>query len=597
MNKHLTLLTILVILLQPGLVLLPGASALGAVESPLRPFETILYVKPDGSGDCTTWANACELQTALTSAIAGDEIWAAAGTYKPGTNREDAFQLVSGVALYGGFAGSETAREQRDWEANLTVLSGDTGVEGISEDSFHVVVSNGTDSSAVLDGFLVEKGDANGISDPWDRGGGMYNLNSSPTLTNVTFSSNSARYYGGGMWNEVSNPSMVNVAFSGNSSEFGRGGGLYNNGSSPSMTGITFSGNTAEYGGGMYNDASNPALTYATFHDNSARSGGAMFNIESSPVLDNVSISNNSAQDGGGMYNILSNLTLANVAFTGNSAQYGNGGGVWNGDSNPILKNVTFSGNLAQDGGGIYDISSGPTLTNVTISDNTAIYSAGGIYNDSISNPTVTNTIVWSNTPTENQISGDTAIITYSDIQGGYTGTGNLDSDPLLGELVDNGGYTLTHALLPGSPAIDAGDPALCPATDQRGIPRPIDGDGNGAAICDMGAFEYQLPTITNITSDQPDPSYHGEPFIVTIEVTSTSGVPIGMVTVTVNDSPASCSSALVNGQGTCELTLDTPGTYTLTAAYDGVSDYASSDDSEFHSVIPNMYLPMIHKP
>ena len=92
---------------------------------------------------------------------------------------------------------------------------------------------------------------------------------------------------------------------------------------------------------------------------------------------------------------------------------------------------------------------------------------------------------------------GSSPIVTYSDIQGGYEGTGNIDADPLLGTLQDNGGFVWTYALNAGSPAIDAGnpDPATCPSTDARGVARPIDGDGDGTSLCDMGSYEYKYPT------------------------------------------------------------------------------------------------------
>ena len=75
--------------------------------------------------------------------------------------------------------------------------------------------------------------------------------------------------------------------------------------------------------------------------------------------------------------------------------------------------------------------------------------------------------------------------------------------DPKLGPLRDNGGETQTHALLPGSPAIDAASSTACPATDQRGVERPLDGDGDGNPVCDIGAFEYGTipapPTVTPV--------------------------------------------------------------------------------------------------
>lgn len=84
-------------------------------------------------------------------------------------------------------------------------------------------------------------------------------------------------------------------------------------------------------------------------------------------------------------------------------------------------------------------------------------------------------------------------MVNYSVVQGGWEGTNNINEDPLLQPLADNGGFTLTHALGANSSAIDAGnpDPATCSSTDQRGFPRPVDGDGHGVATCDIGAFEY----------------------------------------------------------------------------------------------------------
>ena len=438
-----------------------------------------LYAKPiaTGTGNCTSWDDACGLQTALTEANIGDQIWVAAGTYIPTTPsaRFATFQLKTGVAIYGGFPADGGDWETRNWVANLTTLSGDIGTLSDSTDnSYHVVTGSGVTATAILDGFTISGGNANNTADPYNSGGGMYNASGHPTLTNVTFSGNSAAYLGGGMYNANSHPTLTNITFSTNSATL-FGGGMFNINSSPALTNVTFSGNAADgdsgAGGGMFNDSSsNPALTNATFSGNTADVyGGGMVNSGSHPTLTNVTFTENSAQQGGGMVN--------------------------ESNSTPILINVTFTENPAFLGGGMYNNDSDPTLTNVTFSGNSAVIFGGGMYNESNSTPMLTNAIVWGNTPTLDQINNDssTPIITYSDIQGGYTGIGNINVDPLLGPLANYGGFTQTHALLPGSPAIDAGDPneLNCPTTDQRGYPRPIDGDDDGTPVCDMGAYEF----------------------------------------------------------------------------------------------------------
>ena len=623
--RILTIASLLLVNLQWGIV-----SAI-PVDTELQ--NAILYVKPGANGDCLSWDTACELQTAIFNAVSGDQIWVAAGSYKPtmDTNRTAAFQLKSGVAIYGGFPAAGGDWSQRDWETYPATLSGDIGVSGNNADnSYHVVKSNGVDASAILDGFTISLGYANGTSN--DTCGGMYNRNSSPTLSNVTFSGNTAIYYGGGMHNDNSSPILSNVTFSSNSASYygggmsntysssstlsnvtfiantagNFGGGMYNNSSSPSLSNVTFSGNTASnhgggmsnfggsaslsnvtfigntatrsgggmynynnsatlsnvtfidnlatndgggmfnsqssstlsdvtfidnlatndgggmfnsqssstlsditfsgntagsFGGGMYNLQGNPTLSNVTFSSNSATNdGGGMYNNSSSPRLTNVTFSGNSAaNDGGGMYNSQGDLSLTNVTFSGNSAA-NDGGGMYNLQGNPSLNNITFSGNNAEHfGGGMLSFQSSPTLRNVTFSGNTATsYYGGGMYNDN-SSASLTNAILWGKTP--DQIRGDSTTVTYSDVQGGYPGTGNINDDPLLGPLADNGGLTQTHAIAAGSPAIDAGDPDVCPNIDQRAFTRPIDGDENGTAICDMGAYEYgSYPAVFSLT-------------------------------------------------------------------------------------------------
>jgi hypothetical protein len=441
------------------LVVLPFA----LLPIPLARATGIRYAKPaaTGLGDCSSWDNACDLQTALNGSTVGDEIWVGAGVHKPTTVDTEitaTFQLKSDVAIYGGFAMTETQRDQRNITANITVLSGDIDGNDLTDphsvvtdthyitgtNAYHVVTGSGVSTTAVLDGFTVTGGNANSSSLN-DSGGGMYNDSGSPTLNNITFSGNAASA-GGGMCNS--------------------------NYSSPALNNVTFSGNAASGGGGMYNsNYSSPTLTNVTFSGNSATGGGGMDSGNGSP-------------------------TLNNVTFTGNTAYLG--GGIYTFRGSPSLNNVTFSGNTADIGGGMY--SDGyPTLTNVTFSGNTADI-GGGMFSQ-LGHHYIRNTILWGNSGGQITNVGAIEIIRDSVLQGNCPGFNTcmniITTDPLLGPLGDNGGGTLTFALLPGSSAIDAGNDTVCPGTDQRGVARPQ------GAHCDIGAFESRGFTLTKSDGDE----------------------------------------------------------------------------------------------
>ena len=433
----------------------PGATQqlFSVVATYLKPPPTIYRVATNGASDPScgaSWSNPCDLQYALTTLIgSGDEVWVRAGTYKPGNDRTASFVMRDGVAIYGGFAGAETLRTQRDPATNLSILSGDVGVAGDRDDnSYHVVLGGGTNNTAILDGFMITAGNAFAGSSygPEACGGGMENNASSPTLTNLNFSGN-AGFYGGGMCIASSSPILTNVTFSNNEAIFA-GGGIFNSSSNPMLTNITFSGNSANFGSGMANFfSSRPILTNVTFSDNLGLNGG---------------------------------------------------GGMYNSSSNPILKNVTFSSNTAPYyGGGMYNDNSAPDLTNVTFVGNSGSH-GGGMYNRNMSNPVIRNTIFWNNTaPNGAQIYNDTSspVVSHSVIEGDYAGGTNIiTTNPKLGTLSNNGGFTQTIPLLPGSSAINAGDDGNCPTTDQRGVSRPQ------GRHCDIGAFEYQKKSGNDTT-------------------------------------------------------------------------------------------------
>ncbi|MCX6035697.1 MAG: right-handed parallel beta-helix repeat-containing protein [Chloroflexi bacterium] len=550
----------------------------------------IRYAKPaaSGTGDCSSWANACTLQTALTGAVSDDEIWAAAGTYTPGTLRIDTFQLIDGVALYGGFAGTEIARDLRNPAVNVTTLSGDLngdddGFYYMFENVYHVVTGA---TGATLDGFTITAGNANtntleGCPGKY-CGGGMLNNASNPTLTNVTFSGNSAGY-GGGMYNWSSSPTLTDVTFNGNTAET-NGGGMLNSDINPTLTNVTFTGNTAvRKGGGMLNYASSPTLTNVTFIGNSAEVGGGMNNMNSSPTLTNVTFSGNKATlFGGGIFNITSsNPMLTNVTFTANSTGWG--GGMFNDtSSNPILTNVTFNSNTAtNDGGGMYNnTGTNPMLTNVTFSGNSAKY--GGGMDNSSSNPTIRNTIFWSNTASSSgaQIynNGGSPIVSDSVVQdgcpAGSTCPNIITADPKLGTLGNYGGFTQTIPLQAGSSAIDMGNDAVCPATDQRGVSRPQ------GAHCDIGAYEYLdtiAPTVNTFTVITPSNSLN----IPITAFNATDDVIVTGYLITTSSTPPAAEAAGWTGTAPVTYTVASDGSYTL---YPWAKDAAGNISAIFAS-------------
>jgi hypothetical protein len=302
-----------------------------------RSLERTVYVDPDAHGfnNGSSWIDAYNyLQDALADARSDanvSEIRVAEGVYTPDSNfakpagsgdRNATFQLTNGVALSGGYAGfSEPDPNERDVKFYETILSGDINTPDVNVDnSYHVVTASGTDWTAVLDGFTITGGNANG-ADPNNKGAGMYNNSGSPTVSSCTFSGNSAYHRGGGMYNYQSDPNLTNCTFSDNLAH-DDGGGACNYESSTTVTACTFSGNwAADDGGGMDNRTGDPVVTNCSFSGNWTNDdAGAMYNWYSSARLINCTFSGNSAPDvGGGIYNYQSSPNITNCILWGNS--------------------------------------------------------------------------------------------------------------------------------------------------------------------------------------------------------------------------------------------------------------------------------------
>jgi CSLREA domain-containing protein len=230
---------------------------------------------------------------------------------------------------------------------------------------------------------------------------------------------------------------------------------------------------------------------------NTNGSGGGLSTIAGNLTMTGVQISGNYAAIGGGGLYVAGggSLTLAQSAVTGNSSD-GSGGGLLV-QGTATLANVTISGNTAGSGGGIVGLGVA-TLTNVTVANNHATGSGGGL-NGGPANFTLLNTILAGNTAAVAgpncgyglTSQGHNLIDNLADCAVSGATTGNITGQAAgLLPLALNGAATLTHALAPGSPALEAGTCAL-PA-DQRGVPRPQDGDLDQAPACDIGAYEFQ---------------------------------------------------------------------------------------------------------
>jgi len=279
---------------------------------------------------------------------------------------------------------------------------------------------------------------------------------------------------------------------------------LINSGASVALTNVVVTGNMtiggSGNGGGIYSEGT-LTMTGGSVTSNSASGGyGGGLSLWGPATLTDVDVSSNTGSSVGGILinSSSSSFTLDRVLISDNQGASGNTntGGLWVNAGPTTLTNVTLSGNRSSSGTANLKAGASTTLTNVTIYNSAAdaTYSMFG----TSANITMVNTLL-ANAGGGTNCSAAVTSLGYnlsSDNSScsGSTPTGVQFSATLLtylGPLANNGGNTKTHALLSTSPAIDAGSNAYCRATDQRGVARPIDGDGISIAVCDIGAYEY----------------------------------------------------------------------------------------------------------
>ena len=608
---------------------------------------SVVYVDDDatGAGDGTSWSDAfTDLQTALAS-IGSGEIWVAAGRYKPGTDRADTFQLRNNMALYGGFSGIESLREQRNAAVNITTLDGDLlgddyfrYVNGhavwsdVGDNSYHIVTGSDTDATAVIDGFVIAHGYARplGFEGPAiEGGGGLLIQNGSPTINDIRIDGSSAAY-GGGAYVYDGSPSFSNCEFIENSTDIGRAGAIYIGGtSSVTFTNCRFEGNAAigtqspaGLGGALYVDFGSTAnISQSVFKRNitgyrtndtggsTATKGGAILAGGDVLVRDSWFFANKSHY-GGAIY-AFNGLTLIDNVFNGNKAT--------------TAPTAISSGGL----GGALMLSDVSTLLGNTITANDGDENAGGIYVTSGADVLMVNNILWGNTvsksipPGEDQIpiakiqlhnGGGIVDMSYGVFEGLYEVTGEdppnpgdfpgvVDQDPLFED--SNGADGVTGNSDddlrpgPGSPAIDSGDNSAVPPdvlSDINGDnrfqddPSTTDSGLGSAPIVDMGAYEIGGTTPVNqppVAAPSANPTSGEAPLTVQFYSTGSHDPDGALVSYAWNFGDGASDSATAPGH-----VYQSAGNYT---AYLTVTD--DDGDSHTDSVGITVLAPMPNQP
>jgi hypothetical protein len=316
--------------------------------------DTRHYVTVSGAGtkDGSSWGNAfdaSQLQSAIS--FCTNEVWVAAGTYKPTTEvggtgeRFKTFQMKNGVAIYGGFAGTEGNLNERVIEANTTILSGDIGSPNDNSDnSYHIFYHPdglGLTNSAVLDGFTITGGNANTAA-PNNNGGGMYNNNNNPILKNCTFIANTANN-GGAMFNMgTSNVALINCEIKSNQATESAGGGFWiHDGGQITLTNCLVYNNTSPtYGGGMIIlPGVTGTLINCTFSKNASGLGGGLYNSGGIYTINNSILWGNTSTQWGNQIE-----TTAGISTTLNNSCFANvyGPDTWDVEG-PIVNNSSIS--------------------------------------------------------------------------------------------------------------------------------------------------------------------------------------------------------------------------------------------------------------
>jgi hypothetical protein len=505
-----------------------------------------LYVNKDAPGpdhDGSSWDAAFLTVTdALSYSMSGDEVWVAKGTYT------EHITTASGVALYGGFAGTETSLAERPAFPRTPPDADETVLDGNGEYFSVVTIPSGAGTDTRVDGFTIKNG--RGTGDYYNSaGGGVYSYDASPTIANNLITGNMS-INGGGVYCYGGSPVMSGNTISSNSaqSEYGGYSNLYGGGiccanctatiSNNVITGNTASSNdscippTTPYGGGIYASGGAVTILGNRIEGNSASAwgeyegyaayGGGIYLTGGSPVVRNNTIKGNHADasyysymgGGGGAYSYGGGILCENCSpvISGNLVVQNQAGASASSYGYPYPPSISASAG----GGGISLMCYGNSaiITNNTIASNNASYSVfdgmnnssggfgGGIYGYFGASSQVANNILAFNTNGGIYSSGTAPSLHSNDVFQNYgndysgvsAGTGDISADPLFVNK-SGGDYHLSAA----SPCIEAGwDSAPeMPSTDIDGETRPYLDHVDIGADEFVGAPQVQTPVFS----------------------------------------------------------------------------------------------------
>jgi len=441
------------------------------------------------------------IQEAIDKCFDGDTVLVADGTYTGLGNRDI------------DFLGKAITVKSENGPENCIIDCNDTYSDPNRGFYFH----SGEDANSIVDGFTITNGhvkDGGGISclgsSPTisnciisrntasaGRGGGIYCYQSSPKITGCKLSENSAYSYSGGIYCDEGSPMISNCTITGSELEFygGGSGSIYCRNAEPIITNCTVSRNK---GIGITFKFCNTAITNSTISENK----GGIYSYSSTAIITDCVINQNTTENGAGIYCDYRNLTMANCIISGNLAT-SRAGGIFCRYGHQKITNCIFTGNSANNAGGILCFSTNLNITNCIFNANSSNTGNALTCNyPNMSHPSNVGIINCILADGGNEISnrdGSTITVTHSDVQGGWSGEGNIDVDPLFiepgywdpngtpADANDDIWIEGDYHLLPGSPCINAGDPNYIPEpneTDLDGNPRI-----NGGRI-DMGAYE-----------------------------------------------------------------------------------------------------------